>query len=104
ANARSIEIRGKAADGLRHGSEGIQGRTRRRTAAARSGSSASPIARTTAIRFAPAATTSATFVSSIPPIANQGTRAYAAAWRTYRRPTGGRPALVGVSNPGPTPA
>ena len=50
-----------------------------RLAAARSGSSASPIARTTAIRVAPASTTSATFVSSMPPIANHGTRAFAAA-------------------------
>ena len=38
----------------------------------RSGSSASPIARTTAMRAAPAATTSPTFVSSMPPIANHG--------------------------------
>ncbi len=44
----------------------------RSSRAARSGSAASPIARTTAMRVAPAATTSATFVASMPPIANQG--------------------------------
>ena len=61
----------------------------------------SPIARTTAIRLAPAATTSCTFVSSMPPIANQGTLAWAAAWRTYSSPVGGRPSFVGVANTGP---
>ena len=51
----------------------------RSSRAARSGSAASPIARTTAMRVAPAATTSATFDASMPPIANQGWRAWAAA-------------------------
>ncbi len=71
--------------------------------AAASGSGASRIARTTAIRVAPAATTSPTVVSSMPPIANQGRVARAAASRTSSRPPVGVSVFVGVSKTGPTP-
>src|SRR5262245_43353087 len=47
--------------------------------AACSGSGASPMARTTASRAAPASTASSAVVASMPPIANQGTEAWAAA-------------------------
>ena len=52
------------------------------------------IARTTATRVAPASTTSSIVVASIPPIANQGTAAWCAAYRTSSRPTAGRPGFV----------
>ena len=38
---------------------------------------------------------------SIPPIANHGLLAVAAAWRTAASPAAGRPGFVGVSHTGP---
>ena len=60
-------------------------------------------ARTTATRLAPAAATAVISASPIPPIANQGRAASAAAWRTSASPTAVRPGLVGVALTGPTP-
>ena len=72
-----------------------------RVAAAARGSSAPVIARTTTIRRAPAASTSGSRCSSIPPIANHGlsvARFRPAASRTRSRP-GARPARFGRGRP-----
>ncbi len=66
------------------------------------GSPAGVTARTTTIRLAPAARTSARFEASIPPIANQGFVSLAAASGSRSMPAAGRPGFVGVSCTGPT--
>ena len=74
--------------------------------AADAGSGASPMARTTAKRRAPAPCTPARFATSMPPMANHGRRSWprlsrraAAAMNSV--PTAARPGLVGVAYTGP---
>ena len=64
-------------------------------AAAPGGSAASVIARTTTIRFAPAASASGTVSGFIPPVTNQGMLAFSAAWRTSSRPVHETPTKPG---------